>query len=145
MVPLVYLCACFQVFDGSQVVGLGILRGMGDVRCHSSFFGGILVDWHAASFFLAFTMGYGVPGIWMGPPHLPLSLSVWCSDYHWWRRGVRSYTADEPTWVDIQRRISSSGSCLLAVERLQIHRHRSIVLTKQSNNRFVREQLMGVL
>ena len=32
VVPLVYLCACFQVFDGSQVVGLGILRGMGDVR-----------------------------------------------------------------------------------------------------------------
>ena len=32
VVSLVYLCACFQVFDGSQVVGLGILRGMGDVR-----------------------------------------------------------------------------------------------------------------
>ena len=98
VVPLVYLCACFQVFDGSQVVGLGILRGMGDVRVPLIFH--LVAYWLIGmplALFLAFTMGYGVPGIWMGLSTALAVISILCGAriFHWWRKGVRSlYAAD---------------------------------------------------
>ena len=99
VVPLVYLCACFQVFDGSQVVGLGILRGMGDVRVPLIFH--LVAYWVIGmplALFLAFTMGYGVSGIWMGLSTALAVISILCGlrIAYWWRRGVQSLYESKP-------------------------------------------------
>lgn len=93
VVPLVYLCACFQVFDGSQVVGLGILRGMGDVRVPLIFH--LVAYWVIGmplALFLAFTMGYGVAGIWIGLSTALAVISILCGlrIAYWWRKGVQA-------------------------------------------------------
>ena len=100
VVPLVYLCACFQVFDGSQVVGLGILRGMGDVRVPLIFH--LVAYWMIGmplALFLAFTIGYGVPGIWIGLSTALAVISILCGVriFYWWRKGVQSLYASEET------------------------------------------------
>lgn len=93
VVPLVYFCACFQVFDGSQVVGLGILRGMGDVRLPLIFH--LVAYWMIGmplALFLAFTMDMGVPGIWLGLSSALAVVSVLCGlrIAYWVRTGVQS-------------------------------------------------------
>ena len=96
VVPLVYFCACFQVFDGSQVVGLGILRGMGDVRVPLIFH--LVAYWMVGmplALFLAFTMDMGVPGIWLGLSSALAIVSVLCGlrIAYWVRTGVQSLYA----------------------------------------------------
>src|SRR5262249_15379081 len=61
------IAAAFQVFDGTQVVGCGILRGMGRVRPATAFnlvgywlLGLPLGGW------LALRGGMGLPGLWWG-------------------------------------------------------------------------------
>lgn len=63
---LLILAAIFQLFDGAQVVGLGILRGMGDV------------NYPTLITFLAYWV-LGLPfGYWLGF-HLHLgAIGVWC-------------------------------------------------------------------
>lgn len=64
---LLIIAALFQLFDGAQVVGLGILRGMGDVNIPTviTFMAywifGIPVAWY-----LGIVLGYGANGIWTG-------------------------------------------------------------------------------
>lgn len=64
---LLIVGAFFQIFDGVQVVLLGALRGMADVRIPMfiAFFSYILVSL-PISYFLAFVFGFGYPGIWIG-------------------------------------------------------------------------------
>lgn len=98
VVPLVYLCACFQVFDGSQVVGLGILRGMGDVRVPLIFH--LVAYWIIGmplALFLAFKMGLGVQGIWVGLATALAIVSILCAVRiaYWIRIGVQSLYASE--------------------------------------------------
>ena len=57
----------FQVFDGIQVTGIGILRGIGDTR--APLVANIVGYWVLGlplSLFLAFTLGLGAPGLWWG-------------------------------------------------------------------------------
>lgn len=64
---LLVIAAFFQLFDGTQVVGLGILRGLGDVKLPTVIT--FLAYWVLGmplSWFLGFTMGFGVKGIWWG-------------------------------------------------------------------------------
>jgi multidrug resistance protein, MATE family len=66
-VTLLILAALFQLADGMQVMALGLLRGVQDTR---------VPMWLAAvsywligipcSYLLAFPMGYGGPGLWLG-------------------------------------------------------------------------------
>ncbi len=98
VVPLVYLCACFQVFDGSQVVGLGILRGMGDVRLPLFFH--LVAYWMIGmplALLLAFQMGFGVRGIWLGLATALAIVSILCGlrIAYWMRTGVQSLYASE--------------------------------------------------
>ena len=98
VVPLVYLCACFQVFDGSQVVGLGILRGMGDVRVPLIFH--LVAYWMIGiplALFLAFKMELGVQGIWVGLATALAIVSILCGVriVYWLRTGVESLYASE--------------------------------------------------
>ncbi len=62
---LLPIAALFQLFDGSQVVGFGILRGAGDVRVAMWF---NLVGYYALGlpigYVLAFKLGFGAQGVW---------------------------------------------------------------------------------
>jgi MATE family multidrug resistance protein len=61
------VAAAFQLFDGTQAVGVGILRGMGTTRPAAVFsalgFYGLALP---LAWWLAFPLGRGLPGIWWG-------------------------------------------------------------------------------
>ncbi len=66
-VPIFFICACEQVFDGTQVVLAGALRGLGETRipflasfCCNWFFGIPL------ELFLVRRMHWGLVGVWLG-------------------------------------------------------------------------------
>lgn len=64
---LLLLAAVFQVFDGAQVVGLGILRGMGDVNIPTLIT--LIAYWIIGlpiGYFTGIYLGYGANGIWIG-------------------------------------------------------------------------------
>lgn len=64
---LLIIAGLFQLFDGTQVVGLGILRGMSDVNTPT--FIVFIAYWIIGlplGYFLGFEMGYGLKGIWYG-------------------------------------------------------------------------------
>jgi MATE family multidrug resistance protein len=64
---LLIIAAIFQLFDGTQVVGLGILRGMGDVKIPT--FITFLAYWVVGlplGYFLGINLNLGVSGIWYG-------------------------------------------------------------------------------
>lgn len=64
---LLVVGAFFQVFDGIQVVLLGALRGIADVRIPMlmAFFSYIVVSL-PVSYLLAFTFNFGYSGVWIG-------------------------------------------------------------------------------
>ncbi|MDJ0365167.1 MATE family efflux transporter [Hymenobacter sp. H14-R3] len=64
---LLAIAAAFQVSDGLQVVGLGALRGLEDVKVPSVV--ALLAYWAIAlplGYFLAFKLHWGATGIWVG-------------------------------------------------------------------------------
>lgn len=64
---LLVIAALFQISDGVQVVGLGALRGLEDVRIPSLI--SLLAYWVIGlpvGYFLCFKAGFGVDGIWLG-------------------------------------------------------------------------------
>jgi MATE family multidrug resistance protein len=64
---LLIIAAFFQLFDGTQVVGLGILRGLGDVKMPTIIT--FLAYWVLGlpvGYFFGIHLGYGVQGIWWG-------------------------------------------------------------------------------
>ncbi|NNF06609.1 MAG: MATE family efflux transporter, partial [Candidatus Eisenbacteria bacterium] len=68
------IAAAFQLFDGIQVVGGGILRGMGHTRPAAIFnFVGYYILALPLGAYLAYRKGFGVDGIWWG---LCLGLAV---------------------------------------------------------------------
>jgi MATE family multidrug resistance protein len=81
------IAAAFQIFDGTQVVGAGVLRGMGRTRPAAVFnFVGFWVLALPLAWWLAFYRGMGIAGIWwgmvLGLGAVALMLVVWI-----WRRG----------------------------------------------------------
>jgi MATE family multidrug resistance protein len=61
------IAAAFQLFDGTQVVGGGILRGVGETRPAAAFnLLGYYVLGLPLAYVLAFPLGYGLPGVWWG-------------------------------------------------------------------------------
>jgi len=68
------IAAAWQIFDGTQAVACGIMRGMGDTRPAAWFnlagYFGMALPLGA---WLAFRRGWGLPGIWWG---LTLALAV---------------------------------------------------------------------
>ncbi|GAB2981058.1 MATE family efflux transporter [Mucilaginibacter puniceus] len=64
---LLIIAAIFQLFDGTQVVGLGVLRGMGDVNIPT--FITFLAYWVIGlplGYYLGISLSLGVSGIWYG-------------------------------------------------------------------------------
>ena len=64
---LLPVAAAFQVFDGTQAVGCGVLRGGGDTRPAMWF---NLIGYYGLALplgaLLAFHLGWGLPGLWWG-------------------------------------------------------------------------------
>lgn len=64
---LLIIAGLFQLFDGTQVVGMGILRGMGDVNRPTWItFVAYWIIGLPLGYFMAVTLGIGVKGIWYG-------------------------------------------------------------------------------
>ena len=66
-VPLLFAAAAFQLFDGTQVVSTGSLRGLGDTR--TPFYANITGYWVLGlpiGMVLCFRMGWEVLGLWVG-------------------------------------------------------------------------------
>ena len=64
---LLIIAGFFQLFDGTQVIGLGVLRGLGDVNIPT--FITFLSYWVIGiplGYILGFKFGFGVNGIWYG-------------------------------------------------------------------------------
>ncbi|WP_291908043.1 MATE family efflux transporter [Chitinophaga sp. CB10] len=62
---LLIIAAFFQLFDGTQVVGLGVLRGLGDVRIPTVIT--LLAYWGLGlplGYLLGIRLGLGVEGVW---------------------------------------------------------------------------------
>src|SRR5699024_6209180 len=64
---LLLIAAFFQLFDGVQVIGLGVLRGMGDVYVPTviSFVSYWLIGLPVA-YVLGVTLDWGINGVWYG-------------------------------------------------------------------------------
>jgi multidrug resistance protein, MATE family len=66
-IPLLFVTAVFQLFDGLQVVATGVLRGAGDTR--TPMIVNLMGHWLLGlpvGYLLCFSFGYGVTGLWMG-------------------------------------------------------------------------------
>jgi MATE family multidrug resistance protein len=66
-VPLLRVAAVFQISDGLQAVGAGVLRGAGDTRF--TFVANVIGHWaigFPAAVVLGFVLGGGVRGLWWG-------------------------------------------------------------------------------
>lgn len=61
------VAAAFQIFDGTQVVGSGIMRGMGRTRPAAAM---NLIGYYGLAiplaWVMAFPLGWGLPGLWWG-------------------------------------------------------------------------------
>ena len=90
------IAAAFQIFDGTQVVGCGILRGMGRTRPVAWF--NLVAYWGLGlpvGAWLGLRQGWGLAGIWWG---LCLGLSVVASSLVLWihARGPRTLADAAP-------------------------------------------------
>lgn len=64
---LLIIAGFFQLFDGAQVVGLGVLRGIGDVNIPTTItFIAYWIIGLPAAYFLGIRYGLGANGIWYG-------------------------------------------------------------------------------
>lgn len=64
---LLIIAGLFQLFDGTQVVGLGVLRGMGDVNVPTVLtFIAYWVIGIPCGYFMGITLNWGIKGIWYG-------------------------------------------------------------------------------
>jgi MATE family multidrug resistance protein len=66
-VALLLVAALFQLFDGVQVVGTGILRGLGDTR--TAMVSNLVAHWFFGlpiGYALCFALGWGAVGLWIG-------------------------------------------------------------------------------
>lgn len=101
---LVPIAGVFQVFDGLQAVGAGVLRGLGDTRVPLlAMLAGYWLVGVPVSVGLAFSTGMGPRGLWWGFVAGLASVALCLL----WRvrvvfaRGIRRLHLDEPTGVTV--------------------------------------------
>jgi MATE family multidrug resistance protein len=61
------IAAAFQLFDGTQAIATGVLRGIGDTR--TPMLTNIIGHWFLGlpiGYALCFRFGWGVTGLWIG-------------------------------------------------------------------------------
>lgn len=74
---LLIIAGLFQLFDGTQVIGLGILRGIGDVNIPTIIT--LIAYWLIglpSGYYLGVTLGMGVKGVWYGLTFALLASSI---------------------------------------------------------------------
>ena len=103
-IPLLYICAAFQLFDGGQVFGLAVLRGMGDVRFPLVF--NIVAYWVIGvplALYMAFRLHWGVAGLWWGLAIALAIVAMLCvlRIRYWMHKGIISLYHREETESDI--------------------------------------------
>jgi MATE family multidrug resistance protein len=94
-VALLLVAALFQLFDGLQGVATGALRGLGDTRTPMLWnLGGHWIVGLPVGYLLAFVLGWGVVGLWIG---LSVGLTVVgvVLAATWWNR-TRAWQAGRP-------------------------------------------------
>ena len=67
MAGLLAIAAAFQIFDGTQAVATGILRGLGETAMPMTM--NVVGHWMLGlpvGYVLCFTLGWGVAGLWIG-------------------------------------------------------------------------------
>lgn len=81
---LLAIAAVFQVFDGCQVISIGLLRGLGNTR--TPMMSSLIVHWGLAlptSYTLCFIFDFGVTGLWVGLCAGLMIVAVWlCLKWH---------------------------------------------------------------
>lgn len=85
-VPVLFVAALFQLFDGIQVVTAGTLRGTGDTK--TAMILNLLGHWGLGlpiGYYLCFRLEYGVVGLWIGL-FLGLSTVAVALLFFWWQR-----------------------------------------------------------
>ena len=83
---LLLIAAAFQLFDGTQAVATGVLRGIGDTR--NPMTANIVGHWFIGlpiAYVLCFRMNWGVTGLWAGLSAGLIFVSVVLAAV-WWRR-----------------------------------------------------------
>ena len=96
-VPLLFVAALFQLFDGLQVVATGALRGTGDT--HTAMVTHLLAYWVLGlpmGWVLCFRLGYGAPGMWAGLCLALILAGVVLTTA--WYRTARDRSEACPTW-----------------------------------------------
>jgi multidrug resistance protein, MATE family len=97
---LFWLAAAFQLFDGIQVVGTGVLRGTGETRL--PMVGNLVAHWGIGlpvGYAIGFGMGQGIVGLWVGLS-IGLSLAGLFNLASWARKSRRLEAGLERTVVD---------------------------------------------
>ena len=80
---IIMLAAAFQVFDGTQVMGAGVLRGAGNTKlCLLSNFMGYYIVGLPLGFTLCFVYGWQLRGLWIGLT-TGLILTALCNTFFW--------------------------------------------------------------
>jgi len=83
---LLPVAAAFQLFDGIQVVGSGVLRGMGKTRPAAAFnLIGYYVLAMPLAYWLTFRAGMGLPGIWWALCVALAAVAILLVTWIWWR------------------------------------------------------------
>lgn len=86
---LLAVAALFQLFDAAQVMALGLLRGLQDTRVPMLYAGfGYWVVGVPMSWALAFPLGLGGQGIWLGLV-IGLAIAAATMSVRFWRRAAR--------------------------------------------------------
>ena len=83
---LLAIAAAFQLFDGTQVVATGVLRGIGETRVPMVV--NVIGHWVfglPVGYALCFRFGWGVAGLWIGLS-IGLVLTAVVLVAVWWRR-----------------------------------------------------------
>ena len=94
-VPIFAICACNQVFDGSQVVLAGALRGMGETRI--PFFASFGCNWLIGvpvEMLLVWKLHMGLPGVWLSGsvalvPLFIIMVTTWIKRTHQFQSAIR--------------------------------------------------------
>ena len=90
-VTLLALAAAFSLFDGAQVVAIGLLRGIQDTTVPMIMAGGHLLGGGAArcAYVLGFVLGGDEVGVWLGLVASLVCRLRRCSSRGFWRRAAR--------------------------------------------------------
>ncbi len=90
VLPLLAICAFFQVFDGAQTIAVGALRGLKDTRVPALLAG---LSYWAVGFPIAWALGFplawGPTGVWWGLA-IGLAAAAVVLNWRFWRLSARA-------------------------------------------------------